>query len=100
MKQTTVVNINNSDYDVFIGRPSKWGNPFVIGPDGSRFDVIRKYKIYLLNNRKLMESLPELYGKKLGCYCKPKPCHGDVLVELVNRKMMENIFKNVEEKNE
>lgn len=81
---TIVVNIANGDeYDVFIGRPSIWGNPFTIGKHGTREQVIEKYRDYILNNPALMEMLPELRGKRLGCYCAPKPCHGDILVELL-----------------
>jgi len=47
MKQTTVVHCKRSPYDVYIGRPSKWGNPFAIGRDGDRATVIRKYQQWL-----------------------------------------------------
>ena len=86
MKKCKVVNLNTDNYDVYIGRPSKWGNPYSIGKDGSRKDVIEKYRKYLLSNKKLLNDLHELEGKVLGCWCKPKPCHGDVLVEFVNNK--------------
>lgn len=69
---------------VHIGRPSKWGNPFRIGVHGSRKQVIEKYRSYILSQPQLMASLHELRGKTLVCYCKPQPCHGDILVELVN----------------
>jgi len=82
--KTTVVNKYKSDYDVYIGRPSKWGNPFIVGKDGTLEEVIAKYKNRLLENKELMASLHELKGKRLGCFCKPKLCHGDVLVELIN----------------
>jgi len=78
-----VVNIRKDKYDVFIGRPSKWGNPFFIGKDGTREEVLKKYKVYILNTPELLKQLPELKGKVLGCYCKPLPCHGDVLEELI-----------------
>ena len=80
-----VVNIKNnpSDLDyVYIGRPSKWGNPFVIGRDGNRDEVVRKYLDYILENQNLLNDLHELKGKNLGCYCAPEPCHGDVLIVL------------------
>lgn len=83
---TKVVNCNTEYYDVYIGRPSKWGNPFKIGRDGSRKEVIEKYRKYILSNDKLLKDLDELENKILGCWCKPKSCHGDVLVELVNKK--------------
>ena len=84
-----VVNVARSEFDVFIGRPSKWGNPFVIGVDGTRSEVIAKYKNYLTSST-LLNDLPELVGKTLGCYCHPKPCHGDVLIELAH----EDVFKS------
>lgn len=70
---------------VYIGRPSVWGNPFVIGVDGNRAQVLRKYRIYLLGSPTLLAQLSELRGKNLGCWCKPRPCHGDILLELANQ---------------
>ena len=81
----SVVNIKNnpSDLDyVYIGRPSKWGNPFVIGRDGNRDEVVRKYLDYILESENLLGDLHELKGKNLGCYCAPELCHGDVLIVL------------------
>lgn len=83
MSKTKVVNKRFQDYDIYIGRPSKWGNPYSIGKDGNRQEVIDKYRKYILNNPELLKSLPELKGKRLGCWCFPLACHGDVLVELV-----------------
>jgi len=77
-----VVHCKRDAYDVYIGRPSKWGNPFTIGKDGSRADVIRKYRVWAKKQPLILASLPELQGKVLGCWCKPLACHGDVLVEL------------------
>lgn len=70
---------------LYIGRPSKWGNPFVIGRDGSRADVIAKYRAWVLNQRELTGALDELRGRDLVCWCAPLACHGDVLVDLANR---------------
>lgn len=71
---------------IYIGRPSKWGNPFVIGRrDGSRDEVIRKYGAYLMSNPALVEAVKkELRGKDLVCYCAPLACHGDVLLAIAN----------------
>lgn len=69
---------------VYIGRPSKWGNPFVIGKDGNRQEVVRKYEEWLLNN-KLMNDVHELQGKNLVCWCAPLACHGDVLLKYANK---------------
>jgi len=82
-----VVNKMVQEYDVFIGRPSKWGNPFVIGKDGTREEVIEKYRAYILKKPELLACLVELKGKTLGCFCKPLPCHGDVLVELIKERV-------------
>ncbi len=84
MNKKFVVHCKKSRYDIYIGRPSKWGNPFEIGKDGTRDEVIKKYENYILNNPKLLAALPELKGKILGCWCSPKSCHGDVLVRLAN----------------
>jgi hypothetical protein len=82
---TKVVNKRLEAFDVYIGRPSKWGNPFEIGKHGTRIEVITKYEEYLLNSPSLMDALHELKGKKLGCYCKPMPCHGDILVKYADQ---------------
>jgi hypothetical protein len=74
---------NNATY---IGRPSKWGNPFVIGRDGSREEVIAKYEEYA-RNRFTIEDLAELAGKDLLCWCAPLPCHGDVLIKLIKEEV-------------
>jgi len=80
--KTKVVHCKKAAYDVYIGRPSKWGNPFKIGKDGTRNDVIAKYEAYIRGRKDLMEALYELKGKTLGCWCKPLACHGDVLAKL------------------
>lgn len=69
---------------VYIGRGSKWGNPYRIGPDGDRAEVIRKYAEMLHDRRPDLADAArtELKGKYLGCYCAPLPCHGDVLVAI------------------
>lgn len=82
---TEVVNLRKEKYDIYIGRPSKWGNPYFIGRDGTRQEVIEKYRKHIQSNPVLMLSIKELVGKKLGCYCHPAPCHGDILVELANQ---------------
>ena len=80
-----VVHCKRKPFDVYIGRPSKWGNPFVIGKDGTRDEVIRKYESWLLTQPALLAALPELRGKVLGCWCFPQACHGDVLVRLAGQ---------------
>ena len=93
MKKTVVVNINNESYDIFIGRPSIWGNPYKIGKDGTRNEVIEKYYHYIKSSNYLMSKIHRLRGRTLGCYCKPKPCHGDVLVKILEELEIENFMK-------
>ncbi len=87
---TTVVNLRRGPYDVYIGRGrgSIWGNPFRIGPDGDRATVLKKYREWLLSDDPqactLRARLPELRDKRLGCFCKPQGCHGDILAELAD----------------
>jgi hypothetical protein len=81
---TEVVNFRNEEYDLLICRPSKWGNPFQIGRDGNRERVIKMYEIHIRRRPDLIAALPELAGQRLGCYCKPQACHGDVLVKLLH----------------
>lgn len=77
---------------VYIGRESrwvrlprsKWHNPFQIDRDGTRDEVIEKFRVYLLGNPELMAALPELRAKDLACWCAPDRCHGEVLLELAN----------------
>lgn len=88
IEQTVVVNGTKEQYDVFIGRGSKWGNPYSHLDHAnaqkccSRNQAIELYKVHLEKSG-LLYDLPELVGKRLGCFCKPLPCHGDVLVSLI-----------------
>jgi len=84
--KTKVVNMRFQDHDVYIGRGSKWGNPFKIGKDGNRKEVIDKYEEYIRKRPELLKDLNELKNKKLGCYCFPLPCHGEVLIKLIEEK--------------
>lgn len=88
MKSPVVVNGAAEPYDVYVGRGSKWGNPFHIGKHGTRPEVIRRYAEWIVTQDALMQALAELDGKKLGCHCYPAPCHGDVLVELFEKKFL------------
>ena len=74
---------------IYVGRPSKWGNPFTIGKDGDRNEVIFKYQCLLFESEEgasMLSWLDELKGKDLICWCSPLPCHADVLLELANKK--------------
>lgn len=80
-----VVHKNKSSYDILIDRTTKWGNPFIIGKDGTREEVIEKYKNYILTNTEMIQQIKtELKGKILGCWCSPLACHGDILAEIAN----------------
>jgi hypothetical protein len=81
-----VVHCKRSPYDVYIGRPGIWGNPYEIGRDGTREQVITAYETYLRQSSELMTRLPELRGRVLGCWCAPQACHGDVLSRLANAR--------------
>jgi hypothetical protein len=93
-----VINIKSKQpFDVYIGNrirfhpqkylQSKWGNPYAkylkkMGRD----KVIKMYKVYIMNEPELLKLIPlELKDKRLGCWCKPLPCHGDLLAELVDK---------------
>lgn len=76
---------------VYIGRGSKWGNPFRIGIDGDRAAVIAKYETWLRRQHHLLRALDELRGRNLLCFCAPKVCHGDLLLRLANASREERI---------
>lgn len=84
-----VVNKYKEDYDIYIGRGSTWGNPWPINEEigDTREIVIEKYRHYLWNKIKsgevTIDQLLALDGKRLGCFCKPKACHGDTIAAAV-----------------
>jgi len=90
-----VTNIKGAPLDdghVYIGRPSKWGNPYSHREGtlakykvSTRKEAIERYEKYLLSSPELMSSLHELKGKVLTCWCKPKACHGDILKKYVDK---------------
>lgn len=82
--KTKVVNLHKEQYDIYIGRGVKWGNPFRIGIDGDRKECIDKYREYAIIKGIDNEARKELKGKILGCFCKPLACHGDILAEWAN----------------
>lgn len=88
-----VVHCKRDKFDVYVGRPSKWGNPFTHKDAtvaqfrvATRDDAVSAYREWIQNQPQLMNALHELKGKTLGCWCKPAACHGDVLLELANGK--------------
>ena len=75
---------------VYVGRPGPYGNPFVIGRDGDRDEVIAKYADWLATQPGLIaRAQRELAGKDLVCFCAPKPCHGDVLMAIANEPALD-----------
>ena len=94
MEEAKVVNINTEPCDIYIGRtrhPYHYGNPFKVGSDGTRTIVIKKFDFWLRGTAYgdvepkrrewILKTMESLHGKRLGCHCKPKVCHGDVYVE-------------------
>jgi len=92
-----VVHIKKEAYDVYIGRGSIFGNPYThlsLNNTMAKFHVssreeaIEKYKEYLyakiIEDNKFLTELLKLKNKTLGCFCKPKSCHGDVIKELLD----------------
>lgn len=90
--RTRVVNLRRERYDVFIGRGSEWGNgythrpsmhPDVIAIVETPEEAIERFRLDLWERARkdpmLVYRLADLFGETLGCYCKPRPCHGDVL---------------------
>jgi hypothetical protein len=91
-KKTKVVNRHFQEYDKYIGRGSKWGNPFshqdgtkALYKVATREEAIEKYDKWLDTQPELLAALEELRGQRLGCYCAPRPCHGDVLVRRLEK---------------
>lgn len=66
---------------VYIGRGSPWGNPFIIGRDGDRDEVCRRFEYEILPTL----DVSVLRGKHLVCFCAPKRCHGDAILRAANR---------------
>jgi|TARA_R110000868_G_scaffold195851_1_gene441596 hypothetical protein len=100
--KSKVVHCKKESYNVYIGRPSKWGNPFTHRPDGKtlakyvvkdRDTAVNAYREWITNGdgKHLLDDLHELKGGKiLGCWCKPQACHGDVLLELLDKLTPQN----------
>jgi len=99
--KVTVVNMDKS-FDIYIGRrmhigygfleQSKYHNPFKIGKDGDREEVLEKFIVYWYAPEQSLlrqDALKELPGKRLGCWCKPASCHGDIISRYVEWKLKE-----------
>jgi hypothetical protein len=72
---------------IYVGRPTRWGNPFVVGIDGDLDEVMTKYRDWL--QKKLEDDpnfLEPLRGKNLACWCPlDRPCHADILLEFLRK---------------
>ena len=92
--QTVVVNINKENFDVYIGRAGRgedgyFSNPFRIGHGISREDAVKRFQSYFTDriekDSEFKRRVLALQGKRLGCFCKPKVCHGDVIANWLNK---------------
>jgi len=87
---TIVVNKDRDEpYDIYIGRGTIWGNPYQIGQDGDRDEVIRKFEYdfkrgFLKASENFEKNISTLKGKVIACHCKPAACHGDVIAQYIN----------------
>lgn len=85
--KTTRVNFQEKPFDIFIGRPEKWSNPFPIRKDRTREEAVILFEKWIRKKPDLLADLDELDGKILGCWCKEgQICHGDVLIKLIEEK--------------
>ena len=89
-KKTRVVNINYELCEVYIGRPSMFGNPFPISREITRDEAILKFAAYferrIKEDKEFRDAVHSLKGKVLGCYCKPKACHGDYIASYLDNR--------------
>ena len=92
--QTVVVNINKEPFDIYIGRAGRgqdgyFGNPFRMGSGISREDAVERFQKYfterIQKDAEFNWQVLALKGKRLGCFCKPKACHGDVIADWLNK---------------
>lgn len=87
---TKVVNRDKDEpYDVYVGRGTIWGNPYQLGPDGDREEVIRKFEYdfkrgFLKASDDFESNISKLKGKVIACHCKPAACHADVIANYIN----------------
>lgn len=97
---TRLVNLRTgAKCDVYIGRPSIWGNPYsheqntlAVYKVNTRQEAVEKYEEYILNQPDLLAKIPELKDRILGCWCVPALCHGHVLIKLINASQVPTNF--------
>ena len=82
-----VVNLRKEKYTVYIGRPSIFGNPFTVREAGCAGQAVNLYNAWIRSEKpetlpvlKAIMALPD--NAVLGCFCKPGPRHGDIIVKL------------------
>jgi len=95
-EKTRVVNIRTDEYDVYIGRAGRgqsgyFGNPIRLENGAARGSTLEKYKEYFMKRIEIdpefKERIHALKGKRLGCFCKPHPCHGDIIAEYLETNL-------------
>lgn len=100
---TKVVNIHKEPCDISIMRPSIYGNHYRIGIDGTREEVIAKFKKYFYdrihNDVTYLQAVMELADKRIGCCCAPLPCHGDIYVEFLDKPIEDEYLAGIMNKN-
>ena len=97
-RKTTVVNVYSEPCDVCCMRPSIYENKHRIGRDGTREEVIAKFlvdfKVRIKHDPIYRAAIEKLRGKTIGCCCKPKPCHGDIIAAWLNGERNSNERQN------
>jgi hypothetical protein len=101
----TIVNRTVTDLGIYVGRPSIFGNPYEIGKDGTRLEVIEKYEVYFVNRlemdaifRKEFDKLVEIAHNNdliLACWCYPKRCHAEVIKKYIEREINNNKMNSI-----
>jgi len=90
VQSSFIVHCKKEPYDIYIGRPSIWGNPFSHLDGKGRYRVanralaIQCYRDWVWTQPELLMQVHTLKNRVLGCWCFPLPCHGSVLIELTN----------------
>ena len=82
-----VVHCKKEHYDIYIGRPGKWGNPFILKNENDREKILVQYFEWINKPEQTQlrtDAKEELKGKILGCWCSPKSCHGNILIDIIN----------------
>ena len=70
---------------IYVGRPTRWGNPYHIGKHGDRDTIIKRFEVYAIAKHQRDPTwLTPLRNKNLVCWCKPQSCHADILLKLAN----------------